>query len=326
VSQRAKSCVEIEPDLVAAAMGEAEPAQSRRVSDHVGDCPPCRREFEQYRTIDHEVGRLASEGSEAQAVARSRERLEARLFDLRSRLVAYEIFPSAFGDILIARSEQGVLLVEYLRGHGRMALKESRLTGAPGIEAVLVPGEVERFHRELRDYLEGRTHRLTWPLDFRLARSAFHRKVLEATAAIPYGAVMSYRGLACEIGRPEAVRATAQALRWNPLPIVVPCHRVIGSSGALTGYAGGKTTRKQRLLTLEGVPTVRKRDDFEVQRDAMYVLAPGEHEYCLPTCPTVDPFPRGGVLFSVRGRAEAQGLQPCGACRPDLHPLTPAQH
>ena len=326
MSQRAKSCVEIEPDLMATAMGEAEPAQSRRVNAHVGGCPPCHRNLEQYRTIDHEVGRLASEGSEGQNVARSRERLEARLLDLRSRLVAYEIFPSPFGGILIARSEQGVLLVEYLRGHGRSAFKESRLTGARGIEAVEVRGEVERFYRELRDYLEGRTHRLTWPLDFRLARSPFHRKVLEATAAIPYGAVMSYRGLASEIGRPEAVRATAQALRWNPLPIVVPCHRVIGSSGALTGYAGGKTGRKQRLLTIEGVPTVRRRDDFEVRRDAMYVLAPGEHDYCLPTCPSVDPFPRGGLLFGARDRAEAQGLHPCTTCRPDLHPLTSVKH
>ena len=176
-----------------------------------------------------------------------------------------------------------------------------------------------------RDYLDGRTHRLTWPLDFRLAHSEFHRKVLEATAAIPYGAVMSYQGLAHGIGRPQAVRATAQALRWNPLPIVVPCHRVIGSSGALTGYAGGETTRKQQLLAVEGVPTVRRRDDFEVQRDAMYILAPGDREYCLPTCPTVDPFPRGGVLFAARDQAEAQGLQPCSGCRPDLHPLSPAR-
>jgi methylated-DNA-[protein]-cysteine S-methyltransferase len=325
VSQRAKSCVEVEPDLMATALGEAEPAQRRSVDVHVETCASCRHDLERYRTIDHEMGRLAGETPDAQAVAGSRERLEAQLLDLRSRMVAYEIFPSPVGDILIARSEQGIVLVEYLQGHGPAALKSSRLRRAAGIEAVEDRAEVEPFYRELRDYLDGRTRRLTWPLDFRLAQSEFHRKVLEATAAIPYGAVMSYKGLAHEIGRPEAVRATAQALRWNPLPIVVPCHRVIGSSGALTGYAGGKTTLKQQLLAVEGVPTARRSDDFEVQRDAMYILAPGEHEYCLPTCPTVDPFPRGGILFGARDLAEAQGLHPCSGCRPDLHPLNPAR-
>ena len=71
---------------------------------------------------------------------------------------------------------------------------------------------------------------------------------------------------------------------------------------------------------------MRRRDDFEVRRDAMYVLAPGEHDYCLPTCPSVDPFPRGGLLFGARDRAEAQGLHPCTTCRPDLHPLTSVKH
>lgn len=318
------SCREIENDLLAEAVGEGEPAKSRRVEAHVAGCSSCRRDLERYRRIDAATGELARELPEAAVVARSRERLEARLLDLRSRLVAYEIFPSPVGDVLMARSEQGILLVEYLRGHGRGALKGSRLARTPGIEAVENRAELEHFYGELRAYLDGRTHRLTWPLDFRLARSAFHRKVLEATAAIPYGAVMSYQGLACEIGRPEAVRAAAQALRWNPLPIVIPCHRVIGSSGALTGYAGGKSDRKRKLLSVEGVPTIRKQGDFEVRRDAMYLLAPGEHEYCLPSCASTDPLPRGGVLFGAREQAEAVGLTPCGTCRPDLNPLAPA--
>ena len=324
MSHKPKSCVEIENDLLAEGIGEAAPENRRRVEAHAAECPPCRRDLERYRAIDGAVGVIASEGPDAAIVARSRERLEARLLDLRSRLVAYEIFPSPVGDILIARSEQGIMLVEYLRGHGPDALRNSRLAHAPGLESVEDRREVEQFYRELRDYLDGRTRRLTWPLDFRLARSPFHRKVLEATAAIPYGAVMSYQGLAREIGRPEAVRAAAQALRWNPLPIVIPCHRVIGSSGALTGYAGGKSDRKQQLLAVEGVPTLRKHGDFEVRREAMYILAPGETEYCLPSCASVDPFPKGGTLFGAREQAEAVGLHPCSSCRPDLHPLTPA--
>src|SRR5439155_1635194 len=125
---------------------------------------------------------------------------------------------------------------------------------------------------------------LEWPLDLRLARSDFHRAVLQATAAIPYGAVTSYAGIATHVGNRSAVRAVAQALRWNPLPIVVPCHRVIGSSGSLTGYAGDKLPLKQQLLGVEGVPILRARRDFHVARDTMYVRDHDGREYCLPTC------------------------------------------
>jgi O-6-methylguanine DNA methyltransferase len=105
------------------------------------------------------------------------------------------------------------------------------------------------------DYLKGRRTHLEWPLDLRLARSDFHREVLGATAAVPYGTVTSYVGIATEIGQPRAVRAVAQALRHNPVPIVVPCHRIIGASGDLTGYAGNKLGLKEQLLAVEGVRT-----------------------------------------------------------------------
>jgi methylated-DNA-[protein]-cysteine S-methyltransferase len=275
-----------------------------------------------YRAIEGEVAVIRGHLLAEPHVSLARAELEARLADLRTRLVAYRVVPSPFGNILIARSEQGVLLVEYL---GRARRPDvSRLQRLHGIEVVEDGDDVERLARELLDYLAGRRTRLDWPLDLRLVRSEFHREVLRRTAAVPYGAVVSYGGLARDVGRPRAVRAAAQALRWNPVPIVIPCHRVVGTSGLLTGYAGGATTWKQRLLEVEGVPMVRTRDDFRVVRDAMYVLAPGDTEYCLPSCASVDPFPRGGLLFGSRARAEAVGLAPCTTCRPDLHPLAPA--
>lgn len=315
-------CVDLEPDLVAAATGEAAPATAQRVRAHVERCGNCRQEFAQYRAIEGEVAAMRGHLLAEPHVRVSRAHLEARLADVRSRLVAYRVVPSPFGNILIARSEQGVLLVEYL-GRSRR-LDVSRLRRLHGIEAVEDRGEVERLSRELLEYIEGRRTRLDWPLDLRLVRSEFHREVLRRTAGIPYGAVVSYAGLARDIGKPRAVRAAAQALRWNPVPIVIPCHRVVGASGLLTGYAGGGTAKKQRLLAVEGVPLVKARHDFRIARDAMYVLAPGDTEYCLPSCASVDPFPRGGVLFGSRERAEAVGLAPCTTCRPDLHPLTPA--
>jgi O-6-methylguanine DNA methyltransferase len=147
--------------------------------------------------------------------------------------------------------------------------------------------------------------------------------VLQTTAGIPYGAVMSYAGVACECGKPSATRAVAQALRWNPLPIAVPCHRVVGTSGALTGYAGNKIDLKERLLTTEGVRIVKADHDPRIPRDAMYVAA-GEDSYCLPTCRwlTSVEHPHRLVYFGSRERAEAAGRQPCTDCRPDLHPLS----
>jgi O-6-methylguanine DNA methyltransferase len=135
------------------------------------------------------------------------------------------------------------------------------------IEAV-EDGASPRALPEFRAYVEGGAE-LPWALDLRLARSPFQRKVLARTASIPYGAVVSYKRLASDLGQPRAVRAVAQALRWNPIPVAIPCHRVVGASGLLTGYAGGETGRKRQLLTTEGVPLVPAHNDFAVARGAI---------------------------------------------------------
>lgn len=314
-------CCAIEPDLIATATREAEPSAARRVEAHIGRCASCRGEFEQYRAIEGAVGALRGEPLPAAHLARARAALESRLADLRTRLVEYRVFPSPLGPILIARSEQGVSLVEYLGS--RRGLGGSRLGRVAGVEAVEDGAEVEALYRELLEYLEGRRTRLDWPLDLRWARSEFHRAVLQVTAGIPYGAVTSYAGIARRVGKLTAARAVAQALRWNPVPIVVPCHRVIGTSGSLTGYAGNKVGIKQRLLAVEGVPTVRTHGDLRIARDAMYVRTLDGQEYCLPSCYWLaSATPPGLTLFGSRERAEAAGLAPCTVCRPDLHPIS----
>jgi methylated-DNA-[protein]-cysteine S-methyltransferase len=279
----------------------------------VARCAPCRGEFDRYRVLDETVGTLKREPAPAVETA-ARAELQLRLADLRSRLLTYRVFDSPLGRILIGRTEQGVSLVRYLGRGGVPRL--------PGLEAVADGEEIERLYRQLLDYLQGRRTRLEWPLDLRLARSDFHRMVLEVTARIPYGAVTSYANVARELGRPAAVRAVAQALRANPVPIVIPCHRVVGADGDLTGYAGKRIALKQRLLAVEGVQTVRKPADFRVRREAMYIRDRNEVEYCLPTCGAL---PRRSLaeltLFASRECAESCGLHPCTTCRPDLHPL-----
>ena len=321
MSDKPAVCVQIEDDLLAAAMGEAGPGAAQRVERHLTTCASCRREFHGFRAVDGVVTALRDEPLPSGRLARAREQLETRLADLRKRLLVYRIIPSPLGHILIARSELGISLVEYLdRGTG---LRASRLSREPGVELTEDGGELEAPSRELLEYLGGRRKRLEWSLDLRLARSDFQRTVLQATAAIPYGAVIPYAGIAQEVGKAAATRAVAQALRWNPLPIVIPCHRVIGTSGDLTGYAGRKIGLKQRLLTLEGVPTSKHAGAVAIAPRAMYALYPGEREYCLPTCPSFETHrPAPLTRFASREDAEAVGLLPCTTCRPDLHPIS----
>jgi len=311
-------CSDIEPDIVASATGDSDPVTDERVQRHIHRCPPCAGEYQRYRAIERVVGAIRRVPIPMAAAGRARKRLEVSLQGLRHRTIAYRIFPSPLGQILIGQSEQGVSLVEYLGSRGDV--RHSRLAHMRGVEAVEDGAEVEARYRELMEYLEGKRTRLEWPLDLRLVRSDFHRHVLSATSEIPYGAVTSYAGLACQVGKPTAARAVAQALRWNPLPIVIPCHRVIGTSGALTGYAGDKLGLKQQLLSTEGVRTQKT----TIPRNSMYVSFPGETFYCLPSCswiPTSE-HPHRLIFFGTRDRAEASGRTACGDCRPDLHPLT----
>jgi O-6-methylguanine DNA methyltransferase len=321
MTPKPKVCVRIEPDLIASATGEADAAVTRRVHDHIGACAPCGGEYARYRSLERTLEGWRQAPLVPAGLDDARQHLEARLGDLKRRTLTYRIFASPLGNILIAASEQGVSLVEYL-GRAR-SVAHSRLGRVPGLEAIEDGAELERLHRELLEFLAGRRTRLGWPLDLRLARSEFHRTVLRATSEIPYGAVMSYAGVACEVGRPSATRAVAQALRWNPLPIVIPCHRVVGVGGALVGYAGDKVTVKERLLSTEGIRIVRAHDSRQLDPHAMYVGEPHDHWYCLPTCSSLGSLthPRRLVFFGTRQRAEETGREPCTTCRPDLHPL-----
>jgi methylated-DNA-[protein]-cysteine S-methyltransferase len=318
MSPRSSVCRRIEQDLVAVASGE-DGGAAERVRAHVPECGSCRGALERYRLIEREVRDLRA-AQDARAAADTAG-VAACLAGLRQRLLRYGVFDSPLGRILIGRTEEGVSLIRYLDGTERDPV--TRLARAAGLEPVEDGSELERLAQELLEYLTGDRRRLEWRLDLRLARSDFHLRVLRATAALPWGAVTSYAHIAQDVGNPAGVRAVAQALRWNPLPIVVPCHRVVGASGSLTGYAGDRLGLKQRLLAVEHVPTRQAGRDLRVSREAMYVRDPGGREYCLPTCGSLSTMTLARlVLFASRDIAERTGLAPCGTCRPDLHPLS----
>jgi methylated-DNA-[protein]-cysteine S-methyltransferase len=313
-----RTCREIEPDLVAVAAGEAEASEARSVERHVAVCRGCRDELARYRVLEGMVTDLRREPVAGADPTLARAELESRLADIRSRMVAYGMFDSPLGKLLIARSELGVSMVRYIDSErsGR-----AYLARVAGDEAVEDKSAVEGTYRELADYLGARSTRLAWPLDLRWTGSDFQRRVLAATAQLPYGAITSYAGIARRIGAPASVRAVAQALRHNPIPIAIPCHRVIGSGGDLTGYAGTRIGLKERLLSLEGVPVGHR--DRKIDRGHMYILAEGEVEYCVPSCGDISRKPLAEVtLFGSRQHAEAVGFSPCSSCRPDLHPLS----
>jgi methylated-DNA-[protein]-cysteine S-methyltransferase len=304
---------------VALAAGEAAPAAVHAVEEHTARCLPCRDALRQYRQVEGLVADLRRAPLPGAESTLARAQLESRLADLKRRMVSFGLFSSPLGPILIARSELGVSMVEYLESEVAASSRLARLAGEDAVES---PAETEVLHRELLDYLDGRRTRLDWPFDLRWVRSDFQRRVLEATVRLPYGAVTSYGYIAREIGAPSATRAVAQALRWNPVPIAIPCHRVIGGTGDLTGYAGNKVGLKQHLLTLEGVP-VATHGENQIVRRAMYVRQLADAEYCVPSCGSLATTPLTVLtLFGSRERAEAVGLQPCSSCRPDLHPIS----
>jgi O-6-methylguanine DNA methyltransferase len=314
---RTRACAEYESDLIAAASGEAGAAVAGRVARHIQDCEPCRGEHARYRALDAVVTELRTASVAPDASAR--ERVLERLADLRLRLVRYAVFPTPLGPLLIATTERGISLVEYV---ARRDGSDSWLLSQRRLELETDRPALEPFHAELMDYLNGQRTRLEWPLDFRFARSDFQRRVLEATAAVPYGAVSSYTGIASDIGRPRAVRAVAGALRRNPVPIVVPCHRIVGSNGAMVGYSGTRVDLKERLLGVEGVRIEHHRQHVRIDRAAMYAWYRRDRAFCLPTCGSISEQPIGTVtLFASMHEAEAIGLSPCNDCRPDLHPL-----
>ena len=173
--------------------------------------------------------------------------------------VAYGFVDSPFGQLLIAVTKRGVVRVEYPNGgvdgqlEGLAAEVSPRLLESPRL--------TEALRRELDEYFEGKRQTFTVPADLTFLRG-FGRRVLEETAGIPFGGVATYREVATRAGSPRASRAAGNALAANPVPIVVPCHRVVHSGGGLGGYTGG-LDRKITLLRLEGVdvppsPTVSR--------------------------------------------------------------------
>jgi methylated-DNA-[protein]-cysteine S-methyltransferase len=165
--------------------------------------------------------------------------------------VAYATEDSPVGPLLLAATERGLVRVAYLGedlATPDAVLAELAARISPRVLAA--PARLDPARRELEQFFAGRRRAFEVPLDWRLS-AGFARRVLRATSRIPFGSVSSYKGVAAQAGSPRAFRAAGTALGSNPLPIVVPCHRVLHAGGGLGGYTGG-LERKRVLLTIEG--------------------------------------------------------------------------
>jgi methylated-DNA-[protein]-cysteine S-methyltransferase len=156
--------------------------------------------------------------------------------------VRYDLVDSPVGELLVASTERGLCRISYTVDAG-----DERLARSFGPRVLRAP--LDDVRRELDEYFAGRRRAFDLALDLRVA--PFHEAVLEELARVPYGRVETYGGLAAKVGRPRAARAVGTVMNRNPIPIVLPCHRIVGANGSLTGYAGGLHV-KRALLELEG--------------------------------------------------------------------------
>lgn len=165
--------------------------------------------------------------------------------------VAYATFDGPLGHLVLAATETGLVRLAYADGGDDAVLVELAARVSPRILAA--PRRLDDARRQLDEYLTGRRRAFELTLDRRLL-SGFAQRVLAAAAAIPYGDTATYKAVATAAGSPRGFRAAGNALGSNPLPVVLPCHRVVHAGGGVGGYTGG-LERKRTLLAIEsGAP------------------------------------------------------------------------
>ncbi len=160
----------------------------------------------------------------------------------------YDVVASPVGPLLVATTERGLLRISFDPAPDHQLELLARLAGPRVLRA---PRLVDEVRRELDEYFEGRRHAFELGIDLR-GVTPFSARVLAELARVPFGATATYAELAARAGNPRAARAVGTIMNRNPIPIVLPCHRIIGANGSLVGYGGG-LERKELLLRLEGV-------------------------------------------------------------------------
>lgn len=193
---------------------------------------------------------MTTSTADATTLERLRDRLVDSAADEGLVDIAYRTFDSPIGTLLLAATDEGLIRVAFTN-EGHDAVLEA-LARDVSPRVLRAPARLDPAARELDEYFGRRRRAFDVPLDLRLSHG-FRRDVLAALRRIDYGSTASYAEVAAATGHPRAMRAVGSACRTNPLPIVVPCHRVIRSDGSEGNYAGGVAV-KHALLTMESSP------------------------------------------------------------------------
>ncbi len=216
---------------------------------------------------------------------------------------------SGAGGIFVAFNDEGISAVRLGDDAGAFEEEFEEEFGRPAVPVAELPGRLaQRLDRALAS---GRARGVPFDLG---GLTDFQQAVLRKTAEIPPGEVRPYGWIAREIGKPGAVRAVGSALNRNPIPVLIPCHRVVKSDGRVGQYAYGPTT-KRALLAAEGLDP----DYVEelADRGVRYTGTATTHIYCLPTCGHAQRTRRENVVeFRSAAEAARAGYRPCKVCRP----------
>jgi methylated-DNA-[protein]-cysteine S-methyltransferase len=168
--------------------------------------------------------------------------------------VAYAPVDSPFGRLLVARTDRGVVRLALPKHRGTQQSEDEVLEALARYVSPRVlesPSRLDEERRELEQYFEGRRDHFDVPVDWALTPPGFRNRALHAVARIPYGKTRTYGEIAKAAGNPRAFRAAGTACGHNPIPLIVPCHRVVQSGGGVGNYGGGPEM-KRALLDLEG--------------------------------------------------------------------------
>jgi methylated-DNA-[protein]-cysteine S-methyltransferase len=224
------------PGLV---LGDLDARDKEWVVEHTRGCGHCARMLGGYQQLDRVLDRINLELN----ITAPAPKIPT------GRTAAYGEVESPVGPLLVASSEQGVCEIAF----GRNETQEQFLhhLRTRGYRPVQNQQAIATVATQLQEYFRGERNHFEVPLDVS-GVSPFTQEVLKATAEVPFGHLTSYRGIAERIGQPSATRAVGNALGRNPIPVIIPCHRIVRSDSSLGGYTGGVQI-KERLLTLEGV-------------------------------------------------------------------------
>lgn len=258
-------------------------------------------------SIDNAIGDEALDA----LLRHAREMTTKALTRIRRPEAAVGVVKSALGNLLIALSRNGVALTHYLHDASDLALVIANVR----LQFDLVEDHqtVNPVGKEVSLYVAGDAKALQQKIDLTLIGTGFQKRVLAGLQMVPRGAVVSYQALGAAVGSAKAARAVGNALHNNPVPIYIPCHRVIATDGRLGGYVGGGVCKLQ-LLRSEGFTL----DDETANITGATVWGHrGTKTYCRAACRVIVHEDRTQVIFfATPEQAQHAGLRPCKVCRP----------